>query len=92
MAATFPILSWVHGLHFNNIRGDLYGGLVAAVVALPLALAFGVTSGLGAIAGLLWGYLCGVFRSALRRDACTGLRTDRSDDRGNGRHHLELCR
>ncbi len=42
----------VHGLHFNNLRGDLYGGLVAAVVALPLALAFGVASGLGAIAGL----------------------------------------
>ncbi|MDT3777404.1 SulP family inorganic anion transporter [Nitrospira sp. MA-1] len=61
MAATFPILSWVHGLHFNNIRGDLYGGLVAAVVALPLALAFGVTSGLGAIAGLYGAIFVGFF-------------------------------
>jgi len=42
----------VHGLHFNNLRDDLYGGLVAAVVALPLALAFGVASGAGAAAGL----------------------------------------
>ncbi len=42
----------IHGLHFKNLRGDIYGGLVAAVVALPLALAFGVASGLGAIAGL----------------------------------------
>lgn len=29
----------IHGLHFDNLRGDLYGGLTAAVVALPLALA-----------------------------------------------------
>ena len=42
----------VHGLHFNNLRGDLYGGMVAAILALPLALAFGVASGLGAIARL----------------------------------------
>ncbi|MFZ1744514.1 MAG: SulP family inorganic anion transporter [Nitrospirales bacterium] len=55
------MLSWVHGLHFNNIRGDLYGGLVAAVVALPLALAFGVTSGLGAIAGLYGAIFVGFF-------------------------------
>lgn len=61
MAATIPVLSWVHGLHFNNIRGDLYGGLVAAVVALPLALAFGVTSGLGAIAGLYGAIFVGFF-------------------------------
>ncbi len=27
-----------HGLSFDNIRGDVYGGLTAAVVALPLAL------------------------------------------------------
>lgn len=32
----------VHGLHFNNLRGDIYGGLTAAVVALPLALAIGM--------------------------------------------------
>ena len=37
----------VHGLHFNNLRGDFFGGLVAAVIALPLALAFGVASGAG---------------------------------------------
>lgn len=41
----------IHGLHFNNIRGDIYGGLTAAVVALPLALAFDVASGAGPIAG-----------------------------------------
>ena len=41
----------IHGLHFNNIRGDIFGGLTAAVVALPLALAFGVASGAGTIAG-----------------------------------------
>ena len=39
----------VNGLHFNNIRGDIYGGLTAAVVALPLAMAMGVASGVGAI-------------------------------------------
>ena len=42
----------VHGLHFDNLRGDLYGGLTAAVVAVPLALAFGVSSGAGPIAGV----------------------------------------
>jgi len=42
----------IHGLHFNNMRGDIYGGLTAAMVALPLALAMGVTSGAGPIAGL----------------------------------------
>ncbi len=51
----------VHGLHFNNIRGDIYGGMVAAVVALPLALAFGVASGLGAIAGLYGAIFVGFF-------------------------------
>lgn len=35
----------IHGLTFDNIRGDVFGGLTAAVVALPLALAFGVASG-----------------------------------------------
>ncbi|NEP16704.1 MAG: SulP family inorganic anion transporter [Leptolyngbya sp. SIO4C1] len=42
----------VHGLHFQSLRGDIFGGLTAAVVALPLALAFGVSSGIGAINGL----------------------------------------
>ncbi len=51
----------VHGLHFNNLRGDIYGGLTAAVVALPLALAFGVSSGAGPVAGLYGAILVGVF-------------------------------
>ncbi len=51
----------VHGLHFANLRGDIYGGMVAAVVALPLALAFGVASGLGAIAGLYGAIFVGFF-------------------------------
>ena len=51
----------IHGLHFNNLRGDIYGGLVAAVVALPLALAFGVASGLGATAGLYGAIFVGFF-------------------------------
>lgn len=51
----------VHGLHFNNIRGDIYGGLTAAVVALPLALAFGVSSGAGPIAGIYGAIFVGFF-------------------------------
>jgi SulP family sulfate permease len=51
----------IHGLYFNNLRGDLYGGLVAAVVALPLALAFGVASGAGAVAGLYGAIFVGLF-------------------------------
>jgi len=51
----------VHGLHFNNIRGDIFGGLTAAVVALPLALAFGVSSGAGPIAGLYGAIFVGFF-------------------------------
>lgn len=54
----------VHGLHFRNLRGDLFGGLVAAIVALPLALAFGVSSGVGATAGL-YGAICIGFFAAL---------------------------
>jgi SulP family sulfate permease len=54
-------LGLIHGLHFKNLRGDIYGGLVAAVVALPLALAFGVASGLGAIAGLYGAIFVGLF-------------------------------
>jgi SulP family sulfate permease len=52
-----------YGLHFNNIRGDIYGGITAAVVALPLALAFGVASGAGAIAGLYGAIIVGLFAS-----------------------------
>ncbi len=51
----------VHGLHFKNLRGDIYGGMVAAVVAIPLALAFGVASGAGAIAGLYGAIFVGFF-------------------------------
>lgn len=51
----------VHGLHFNNIRGDIYGGLTTAVVALPLALAMGVSSGAGPIAGLYGAIFVGFF-------------------------------
>ncbi len=51
----------VHGLHFCNLRGDLYGGLTAAVVALPLALAFGVSSGAGPIAGVYGAIFVGFF-------------------------------
>ncbi len=51
----------VHGLHFNNIRGDIYGGLTTAVVALPLALAMGVSSGAGPIAGIYGAIFVGLF-------------------------------
>lgn len=51
----------VNGLHFNNIRGDIFGGLTAAVVALPLALAFGVSSGAGPVAGLYGAICVGLF-------------------------------
>ncbi|MBE7382810.1 MAG: SulP family inorganic anion transporter [Leptolyngbya sp. SIO1E4] len=54
----------VHGLKFNNLRGDFFGGLTAAIVALPLALAFGVASGVGPIAGL-YGAMCVGFFAAL---------------------------
>lgn len=47
-------MNYINGLHFNNIRGDFYGGLTAAVVALPLATAMGVASGVGPIAGTLF--------------------------------------
>ena len=47
----------INGLHFRNIRGDIYGGITAAIVALPLALAFGVSSGAGPVAGL-YGAVC----------------------------------
>jgi len=51
----------VHGIHFNNIRGDIYGGITAGVVALPLALAFGVASGAGPMAGLYGAIFVGFF-------------------------------
>ncbi|MEM7716682.1 MAG: SulP family inorganic anion transporter [Cyanobacteria bacterium P01_A01_bin.68] len=53
----------VHGLHFRNLRGDLFGGLTAAIVALPLALAFGVSVSPedGAVMGLYGAVLIGFF-------------------------------
>lgn len=51
----------VHGLRFDNLVGDLYGGLTAAIIALPLALAFGVASGVGPMAGLYGAILVGFF-------------------------------
>lgn len=51
----------VQGLHFRNLRGDLFGGITAAVVALPLALAFGVSSGAGPIAGVYGAIFVGFF-------------------------------
>jgi SulP family sulfate permease len=50
-----------NGLHFNNLKGDIYGGLTAAVVALPLAMAMGVASGVGAVAGLYGAIFVGFF-------------------------------
>ena len=54
-------MKFIHGLHYNNIRGDIYGGLTAAVVALPLALAMGVSSGAGPIAGIYGAIFVGFF-------------------------------
>jgi len=34
----------INGLHFNNLKGDIYGGLTAAMVALPLAMGMGAAS------------------------------------------------
>ncbi|MFP6758272.1 MAG: SulP family inorganic anion transporter [Alphaproteobacteria bacterium] len=54
-------MTLIHGLRFDNLRGDIYGGLTAAVVALPLALAFGVASGAGPVAGLYGAIFVGFF-------------------------------
>ena len=51
----------IHGLHFRNLKGDVFGGLTTAVVALPLALAFGVASGAGPVAGLYGAIFVGLF-------------------------------
>ena len=51
-------------IHFDNIRGDIFGGITAAVIALPMALAFGVASGAGPSAGL-WGAILVGFFAAL---------------------------
>lgn len=55
----------INGLHFNNLRGDIYGGLTAAVVALPLAMALGVASGVGPIAGMYGAIFVGFFAALL---------------------------
>jgi len=54
-------MNYINGLHFNNIRGDIYGGLTAAVVALPLAMSMGVASGVGPIAGMYGAIFVGLF-------------------------------
>ena len=54
-------MQWINGLHFNNLRGDIYGGLTAAVVALPLAMSMGVASGVGPIAGIYGAIFVGLF-------------------------------
>ena len=54
-------MQYINGLHFNNLRGDVYGGLTAAVVALPLAMAMGVASGVGPIAGMYGAIFVGFF-------------------------------
>ncbi len=54
-------MNFINGLHFNNIRGDIYGGITAGVVALPLALAMGVSSGAGPVAGMYGAILVGFF-------------------------------
>lgn len=54
-------MNYINGLHFNNIRGDVYGGLTAAVVALPLAMSMGVASGVGPIAGMYGAIFVGLF-------------------------------
>jgi SulP family sulfate permease len=69
VVAKNPLLSWIlmqitNRIHFDNLRGDIFGGLTAAIVSLPLALAFGVASGAGAISGL-YGAVCVGFFAAL---------------------------
>ena len=58
-------MQFINGLHFKNIRGDIYGGLTAAVVALPVALAMGVASGAGPIAGIYGAIFVGFFAAIL---------------------------
>ena len=81
----------INGLHFNNLRGDIYGGLTAAVVALPLAMALGVASGVGPIAGMYGSIFVGFCRPAWRHPR-PGVRADRPDDCGDGGHLPALHR
>ena len=57
------IMQLLNEIHFNNIRGDIFGGVTAAIIALPMALAFGVASGAGPAAGLYGAILVGLFAS-----------------------------
>lgn len=58
-------MNLVNGLHFKNIKGDIYGGITAAVVALPVALAMGVSSGVGPIAGMYGAIIVGFLQHCL---------------------------
>jgi len=51
----------LNSIHFNNLRGDLFGGVTTAIISLPMALTFGVASGAGAAAGLYGAILVGLF-------------------------------
>jgi len=53
-------MTLLNDIHFNNLKGDLFGGVTAAVIALPMALAFGVASGAGPAAGLYGAVLVGL--------------------------------
>jgi len=50
----------LNDIHFNNLKGDLFGGVTAAVIALAMALAFGVASSAGPAAGLYGAVLVGL--------------------------------
>ncbi|ADQ17967.1 sulphate transporter [Leadbetterella byssophila DSM 17132] len=70
MGGSLKLKSWMRSqqgkyVHFDNLKGDFFGGITAGIVALPLALAFGEQSGLGAAAGLYGAILIGFFASLL---------------------------
>lgn len=54
-------MKFLNRIHFQNLRGDLFGGVTTAIISLPLALAFGVASGAGAEAGLYGAVIVGLF-------------------------------
>ena len=74
-------MSIVNGLHYNNIRGDIFAGLTAAVVALPLALAMGVASGAGPIAGIYGVIFVGFFAALFGGTPRSGFSFNRPYDR-----------
>ena len=76
----------IHGLHFNNLRGDFYGGVVAAIVALPPR--FGIWRGFWS-RGHCWSlrrYFCRFFCSLVWRHPGPGLWTHRPYDYRHGRY------